>query len=236
VPSSKLDIVSASGSASAGVALRNNGSGGSDYASYNLYNNNAAVLGQLFFTGTGYNIASLIGTNGLGFYSNGANGITIWSDTASIKFQTGSGAVTSGSQRMTIFSTGNVGIGTGNTDSGERLQVTGNVKVTGAISTPTLVSSANANNYINLTGGGGAYIDFRPNNVDIGRFGSTGLFLGGVTNPTAVIDLSASTTARASLRIRSGTAPTSPNDGDIWYDGTNIYMRVGATTKTFTLI
>lgn len=35
--------------------------------------------------------------------------------------------------------------------------------------------------------------------------------------PTALLDLAASTTARASLRIRSGTAPTTPNAGDIWY-------------------
>jgi len=54
--------------------------------------------------------------------------------------------------------------------------------------------------------------------------------------PTALLDLGASTTARSSLRIRSGTAPTAPNDGEIWYDGTNLKMRVGATTKTFTLI
>jgi hypothetical protein len=48
--------------------------------------------------------------------------------------------------------------------------------------------------------------------------------------------LGASTTAKASLRIPSGTAPTSPVDGDIWYDGTNIKMRIGAVTKTFTLL
>lgn len=59
---------------------------------------------------------------------------------------------------------------------------------------------------------------------------------GGVTSPTAVMDLTASTTTVASLRIRSGTAPTSPNDGDIWQDGTNIKMRIGGVTKTFTLV
>jgi hypothetical protein len=57
-----------------------------------------------------------------------------------------------------------------------------------------------------------------------------------VTSPTALVHIGASTTAISSLRIVSGTAPTSPNDGDIWYDGTNIKMRVGATTKTFTLV
>lgn len=48
--------------------------------------------------------------------------------------------------------------------------------------------------------------------------------------PTALLDLGGSTTARASLRIRSGTAPTSPNDGDVWNNGTNFQVRVGGTT------
>jgi len=47
--------------------------------------------------------------------------------------------------------------------------------------------------------------------------------------------LGAATTAKASLRIPSGTAPTSPVNGDIWFDGTNIQMRIGGVTKTFTL-
>ena len=48
--------------------------------------------------------------------------------------------------------------------------------------------------------------------------------------------LGASTTAKASLRIPSGTAPTSPVNGDIWFDGTNIKMQIGGVTKTFTLV
>ena len=60
--------------------------------------------------------------------------------------------------------------------------------------------------------------------------------IGGTTGPTAALDLPASTTALASLRIQSGTAPTSPNNGDIWFDGTNIKMRIGGVTKTFTLV
>ena len=45
-----------------------------------------------------------------------------------------------------------------------------------------------------------------------------------------------STTASATLRVRSGTAPTTPTDGDIWFDGTNLFMRIGGVTKTFTII
>jgi hypothetical protein len=46
----------------------------------------------------------------------------------------------------------------------------------------------------------------------------------------------ASTTSLASFNIASGTAPTSPTNGDIWFDGTDIKMRIGGVTKTFTLV
>ena len=49
------------------------------------------------------------------------------------------------------------------------------------------------------------------------------------------VTLPASTTARPSLKVHPGTAPTSPSDGDMWYDGTNVKFQVGGTTKTFTL-
>jgi hypothetical protein len=48
--------------------------------------------------------------------------------------------------------------------------------------------------------------------------------------------LGAATTAKASLRIPSGTAPTTPTNGDIWFDGTDLKMRISGVTKTFTLI
>lgn len=67
------------------------------------------------------------------------------------------------------------------------------------------------------------------------RITNTGLVGIGESTPTALLHLAASTTARASLRIVAGTAPTSPNDGDIWFDGTDIKMRIAGATKTFTL-
>lgn len=53
---------------------------------------------------------------------------------------------------------------------------------------------------------------------------------------TAILDLGPSTTNIPSLRIRSGTAPSSPVDGGIWYDGTSLYFRNGTTTKTIQMI
>jgi len=42
--------------------------------------------------------------------------------------------------------------------------------------------------------------------------------------PTAIVDIAASSTTAASLRIRSGVAPTSPNAGDIYNLGTSIII------------
>lgn len=44
--------------------------------------------------------------------------------------------------------------------------------------------------------------------------------LGGVTSPTARLHLPASSTSAASLKFDPGTAPTSPNAGDVWDDST----------------
>jgi hypothetical protein len=45
----------------------------------------------------------------------------------------------------------------------------------------------------------------------------------------------ASLVGGAGFNIPSGTAPTSPVDGDMWYDGAAIKFRIGAVTKTFTV-
>jgi hypothetical protein len=58
----------------------------------------------------------------------------------------------------------------------------------------------------------------------------------GVTSGGDFLNIGAGTTAKAQINLASSTAPTSPNDGDIWFDGTNLLMRIGGVTKTFTLI
>lgn len=56
-------------------------------------------------------------------------------------------------------------------------------------------------------------------------------------SPTAFVDIAPAISSKASLRIRSsgGTAPSSPNDGDIWYNGTFLFMRIGGANKKFTI-
>lgn len=64
---------------------------------------------------------------------------------------------------------------------------------------------------------------------------ATGM-IGIINAPTAYMDTPASTTSRSGVRIRSGTAPSSPNSGDLWYDGTNLKFRDGGTTRTITWV
>ena len=53
---------------------------------------------------------------------------------------------------------------------------------------------------------------------------------------TGKVSYAAATTAKAQINLASGTAPTSPVNGDIWFDGTDLKMRIGGVTKTFTLV
>jgi hypothetical protein len=63
--------------------------------------------------------------------------------------------------------------------------------------------------------------------------GNTGI--GTSSLGTAFLTIAASTTAKAAMNFISGTAPTSPNNGDFWFDGTNFKAQVGGVTKTFTI-
>jgi hypothetical protein len=59
---------------------------------------------------------------------------------------------------------------------------------------------------------------------------------GTLTLTQATLVTPASSSTRAGFRIVAGTAPSSPTNGDIWQDGTDIKIRIGGVTKTFTLV
>lgn len=89
--------------------------------------------------------------------------------------------------------------------------------------------------YFDAGNASGADIQFRKSPAGAAAMvikQSTGLIgIQGVT-PGAFIDISAATTSNAQIRLRTGTAPTSPNDGDMWNDSTRVAMmsRVGSNT------
>lgn len=132
---------------------------------------------------------------------------------------------------------------------------TGSVKIPVNSTTAGLWIGGNAGDALRIGAtSGGAVINFngsQPISFQVSgtptiRIALSGnLLLGGLTTDSGnnnVLQMNAgaalmavSTTSYPSLRIPSGVAPTSPADGDLWYDGTNIKFRVGGSTKTFTL-
>lgn len=58
----------------------------------------------------------------------------------------------------------------------------------------------------------------------------------GVPTFNRKVNFLASATGAATMNIPSGTAPTTPVSGDLWYNGTNLQFRDGATTRTITWV
>jgi hypothetical protein len=56
------------------------------------------------------------------------------------------------------------------------------------------------------------------------------------TTNAARLAIAASTTTASNINLATGVAPTTPNNGDIWFDGSNIFIRVGGVTKQFTIV
>ncbi len=53
--------------------------------------------------------------------------------------------------------------------------------------------------------------------------------------PNSHLSIIASTAIRSHLRLASGVAPTTPVDGDVWFDGLKLYMRISGITKEFVM-
>lgn len=51
---------------------------------------------------------------------------------------------------------------------------------------------------------------------------NNGLVAIGTQTPTAFMDVAGSTASSAAIRIRNGATPTTPNLGDLWYDGVSL--------------
>ncbi len=80
----------------------------------------------------------------------------------------------------------------------------------------------------------GSFVDFR-----LASDAGSALLIrdtGTVQMSNGQLNTAAGTTAYASLLIPSGAAPTSPVDGQLWYNGTNLLFRNGGTTRTVTWV
>ncbi len=79
-------------------------------------------------------------------------------------------------------------------------------------------------NIQNAIFGTGNYSSNPPPLVEVGNIGIY------VTNPTARLHVIGSAASAASLRIPHGTAPSSPNDGDIWTTTAGLFVRINGVT------
>jgi len=165
-------------------------------------------------------VSAGIGPNSL-IYANGTSsiknvtlsgGLTLTAGTLSL------GAITGATSFNGLVVTANTGVITTGTWNAAVIDVTfGGTGTTTAFTIGSIV----------FAGASGVYTQ---NNANF-FWDNTNTRLGIKTAaPTAFVDIGASTTAAAALRLRSGVAPTTPNLGDVWYDGTDVLVRTAART------
>jgi hypothetical protein len=205
---------------------------------------NATVAGALYNTAAGASAGSLLTTgqdNTLAGFQTGF-GLTSGNSNAYCGTRIASASISSASFNAVLGAFGLRGVTTGGSNT-----VIGYVAAA-ALTTGT--SNIIIGAFANTSGAavtneiviGASVTGAGSNTTTIGTTATTKTVIPGgnvgigTPGPTAALHLPAGTTARASLNITSGAAPTAPNNGDIWFDGTNIFMRIGGVTKTFTLV
>jgi hypothetical protein len=82
-----------------------------------------------------------------------------------------------------------------------------------------IVNGQNLNSDFRIDGSGPSHESMFFADADTGYIGID------TSAPTAYLDLPASNTEAASARIRTGTPPSSPSEGDVYADGTDVYYR-----------
>lgn len=203
---------SAGGSSTLGSTTGNTGGAGSAIT-MNAGNGGAATTaGAVAVTsGAGGSFALVAGNGGL---VTGSGGTNTAGDAGTLSFTSGNGGVTAGTGTPVgkdggaiNFTAGDGTSTVGATNNGGAIYLLGGAK------SP---SGTDGNILLGINSGGTA-----RGLIGVGQSASL----------TALLDIAASTTTRSSMRIRSGTAPTSPNDGDIWYDGVLLRTRVNSVTS-----
>lgn len=158
--------------------------------------------------------------------------------TAAFQVQT-----TAGTAIVTVDTT-NARIGIGTVPL-EKIHVFGGSSVAYAIFTnDATTNNANRGAFFGIDIGANSYNwNWENKTMFFGTSGATrmrvtgaGLIAAGSQLPTALLDIDSSTSSRASLRIRAGTAPSGtggPNAGDIWYPTGGRLSLYRAATEIF---
>ena len=203
---------------------------------------NTGIGTNALFTSTSGSRNTAIGSVALSLSTTGSDNVAVGQGAMQAATTAGTSiAIGSGSLASVLTASQNVALGYNSlnlTTGGFNIAIGSSCATTLTTGTNNLFigyaiepQSISGNNQLSIQN-----IIFGLGNSATGTTVSTGTIGIGVVAPTATLHLAASTTSKASLRIVSGTAPTSPNDGDIWYDGTNLFMRISGVTKTFTIV
>lgn len=233
-----------SGAATVGFVLTANGAAGATFAELPAAGGGILASGatvgataqaQIFTTGVGVGAsppAAMLGVIGADSLNTSFAG--------NISGATGTGLV--------VTNAGNVGIGT--TAPVSKLQVNGTITSGAAggsygsldmlrTSDGVTIGRAYVDSSFNLNlyqiGGAGS-MTFATSGVEAMRILSNGNVGIGTTAPTAALHLPASSTARASLCIPAGAAPTIPVEGDVWTASGKMYIYIGAVTKEIAFV
>lgn len=183
----------------------------------------ASASGRISVNGASANHNLILNAKG-----TGAILFNVDSPTAAVRIESPSKAVASNQFSMSIRSTDAYGIDLG-----------GNLGLGGFVNTGSVADFAGiAGRKENATAGDyGGYFQISTRtmggNHGVGVRVSSLQYvgIGGITTPTAVLHIAASTTARASLCLPHGVAPTSPVNGDWWSTTVAPFTRINGTTK-----
>jgi hypothetical protein len=143
-PSSKLDIRDDTASVGTRIRVTNGSSAIFSSSGLELFSHNGSSVSigtVLFNTNSNFNYGT-ISSNQTNLYGIRSGGIRVAAEVAPIIFSNGNGDSDFAIERMRIFPNGNIGINTGNNDTGSRLQVNGNTRVNGALFTNTLLGAS----------------------------------------------------------------------------------------------
>lgn len=174
----------------------------------------------------------------VGFPTGGSNQFNIFNETVTGAVVVG----TSGTERLRIDSSGNVGIGTAVADQKLHVKGTGfnTMAVLESAIEPYLVMRSTSG----AVGSKNLGISYNGNNLMFSRmndaYGWTSVLFSlttsgnvgvGVTNPDALMHLAAGSSTRSSLKLTSGTLLSAPSPGAIEYDGFNYYLTEGTSVR-----
>ncbi|MDG2532083.1 hypothetical protein P6144_00335 [Sphingomonas sp. HITSZ_GF] len=166
--------------------------------------------------------------------------------------------LTNGADRIEVQPSGNVNIPGALSQAGNQVWHAGNfvpgdyaplsgAAFTGALGSPAYYTG-DTNAVFAFNGGNpvlgfdsGDYLDYQRGsnqfrwvigNTQVASLNAGGLTLGGAATIQGKTNLAASTSSGASLNVPTGTAPSSPVEGDIWRDSTGLYLRKSGATRS----